>query len=151
MLLLYWFLADRNLHMRRDAGPTNCTPNDAYASVFSVLSVLYTQDMFAPFFELQGRPFWSSLLVSFFRCCYERNSIHTASLSHFISRSLGSQAVLFLSGRVRLLNSRKRQHATRGLFERWISVGLSEIAVCSFCLSVLLYTHLLHHNDTIIK
>ena len=46
-------------------------------------------------FELQGRPFCSSLLVSFFWCCYERNSIHTASLSHFISCSLGSPPVLF--------------------------------------------------------
>ena len=36
-------------------------------------------------FELWGRPFCSSLPVSFFRYCYERNSIHTASLSHFIS------------------------------------------------------------------
>ena len=46
-------------------------------------------------FEFWGRPFCSSLLVSFFWCCYERNSIHTASLSHFISRSLGSPPVLF--------------------------------------------------------
>ena len=35
-------------------------------------------------FELLGRPFCLSLLVSFFRCCYERNSIHTALLSHFL-------------------------------------------------------------------
>ena len=48
---------------------------------FSILPVLYTQDTF----ELWGRPFLSSLFVSFFRCCYERNSIHTALLSHFIS------------------------------------------------------------------
>ena len=34
-------------------------------------------------FEDQRRPFCSSLFVSFFRCSYERNSIHTASLSHF--------------------------------------------------------------------
>ena len=106
---------------------------------FSVLPVLYTQDTFAPFFELQGRQFCSSLLVSFFRCCNERNSIHTASLSHFISRPFGSSPVLFLSSCVRLLNSRKRQHATRGLFERWIPVGSSEIAMCEFCLLVSLH------------
>ena len=35
-------------------------------------------------FKLWGRSFCSSLLVCFFLCCYERNSIHTASLSHFI-------------------------------------------------------------------
>ena len=73
-------------------------------------------------FELQGRPFCLSLLVSFFRCCYERNSIPTASLSHFISRSLGSTPVLFLSSRVRLLNSHKRQHAMYQLhlFSVWV-------------------------------
>ena len=91
-------------------------------------------------FELQGRPICSPLLVSFFRCCYERNSIHTASLSHFISLSLGSLPVLFLSSRVRLLNSRKRQHTSRGLFERKILVGSSETAVCRFCLSVSLHS-----------
>ena len=48
-----------------------------------------------PIFEFQGRPFCSSLLLSFFRCCYAKNSIHTASLSHFISHSLGSPPVLF--------------------------------------------------------
>ena len=51
---------------------------------FSILPVLYTQDIRA-ILELWGRPFCSSLLVSFFRCCYERNSIRAASLSHFIS------------------------------------------------------------------
>ena len=39
-------------------------------------------------FELWSRPFCSSLLSSFlpsFWCCNERNSFHTALLSHFIS------------------------------------------------------------------
>ena len=36
-------------------------------------------------FELWGWPFCSSRLVSFFRCCYERNSIHTTLLTNFIS------------------------------------------------------------------
>ena len=53
-----------------------------------------------------------NLLVSFFWCCCERNLIHTASLSYFISHSLSSPSVLFLSSHVQLLNSRKRQHTT---------------------------------------
>ena len=145
MLLLYWFLADWNLHMREDAVLTNCTPKNAHASVFFCTSGILHARYIRAIFELQGRPFCSSFLVSFFlsffRCCYERNSIHTASLSHFIFCSLGSPPVLFLSSRVRLLNSRKRQHATRGLFERWIPVGLSETAVCGFCLSISLHEH----------
>ena len=39
--------------MRRDAGPTNCTPNDAHASIFSVLLVLYMQDTFTPFLNFK--------------------------------------------------------------------------------------------------
>ena len=46
---------------------------------------------------------------------------------------------LFLSSSVWLLNSRKRQHATHRLFERWIPVGSSETAVCGFCLSLSLH------------
>ena len=66
MLLLYRFLVDRNLPMRRDVGPTNCTPNDAHASVFSVLPVLYTQDTFAPFFNFKlGHLARHSLFLSF--------------------------------------------------------------------------------------
>ena len=51
---------------------------------FYTASPLHARHIYT-IFELWGRPFCSSLLVSFFRCCYERNSIHTASLSHFIS------------------------------------------------------------------
>ena len=91
---LYRFLADRNLHMRWDVGSTNCTPNDAHVLFFCTSCILHARYIRA-IFELQGRPFCSSLLVSFFRCCSERNSIHTASLSHFISCSLGSPPVLF--------------------------------------------------------
>ena len=56
MLLLYRFLADRNLHMRRDVGPTNCTPNDPHASVFFfffVFPLLYMQDTFVPFLNFK--------------------------------------------------------------------------------------------------
>ena len=83
-------LADWNLHMlqtlSRQKRPTNCTPNDSWLHFFFFLNTFGTlaQMCLAYSFELWGRPFCSSLLVSFFWCCYERNSIHTASLSHFI-------------------------------------------------------------------
>ena len=88
-------LAGQNLHMsqtlflkRRDVWPTNCTPKDAHASVFFyTLGTPHTRYIHTHF-ELWGRPFCSSLLASFFLpfwCYYERNSFHTALLSHFIS------------------------------------------------------------------
>ena len=57
--------------------------------------------------QLRGKPFCSSLLVSFFRCCYERNSIRTASLSHFISLVHSAHHLFFFfsSSRGRLLDS----------------------------------------------
>ena len=73
-------------HQTRDPRPTNCTPKDAQTSVFSTLPVLHTQDTFAPVLNFEVGHFVRHFLVlSFFWCCYERNSIHTASLSHFIS------------------------------------------------------------------
>ena len=77
---------------------------------FYTSGTLHTRHIHASF-ELWGRPFCSSLLVSFFQCCYERNSIHTISLSHFISlvRSAPHLFFFFLSSRGRLLDSRKRR------------------------------------------
>ena len=94
-------------------------------------------------FELCGWLFCSSLLVYFFRCLYERNLIHSASLSHFISLVHSVHQQFFLSSRGLLLKWRKRrlvrfhiQHVTRCLFERRIPVGSSEKAVSGFCLSL---------------
>ena len=141
-------VADRNLHMlqtpshqRRDAWPTNCTPNDAHSSVF-----LYFQYSICKTHSRHFRTFrWAILLVTscFFRCCYERNSIYKASLSHFISVVHSAHHLFFLSSRRRLLDSGKRrlfclhiQHATRCLFERRTPVGSLEAAVCRSCLSI---------------
>ena len=109
-----------------------------------------------PTFELWGRPFCLSLLVSFFWCCYERNSIHTAPLSHFISLIHSAYHLFFfLSSHERLLNSRKYQlfclhiqHGTGCLFERRTPVGSLEAAVCGFCLSISLHKfNLLPRNE----
>ena len=65
-------------------------PKNAHASIFSILPVLHTQDTFTLILNFEVGHFThhflllSSFLPSFW-CCYERNSIHTASLSHFIS------------------------------------------------------------------
>ena len=101
------------------AGLQNALPTTLTLSFFSVFPVLYTQDTFAPFLT-SSRPFCSSLLVSFFRCCCERNLIHTALLSYYISRSL--TCFIFIQA-CTIADSRKRQHSTRGLFERWIQLG----------------------------
>ena len=92
ILLLYRFLADWNLHMTQ--GLQIALPTTFTLPFFCTSGTLHARYIRA-IFELQARPFCSSLVVSFFRCFYERNSIHTASLSHFISRSLGSPSVLF--------------------------------------------------------
>ena len=65
-----------------------CPPKEAHASIFFFTSGTPHARHIHAHFELWGRPFPSSLLASFCLsscwCCYERNSIHTASLSHFI-------------------------------------------------------------------
>ena len=73
-------------HQRWDSWPTNCIPNDAHTSVFSILPVLHMQDTFALVLNFEVGHFGCHfLLLSFFppsiRCCYKRNSIHTALLS----------------------------------------------------------------------
>ena len=80
------------------------------------------------------------LFLSFF---VAMKGIHTTSLSHFISLIHSVHHLFFLSSRRRLLNSHKSrlfrldiQHATHCLFERRTPVGLSEAAVCGFCLSI---------------
>ena len=110
-----------------------------------MLPGLYRQDTFTPFLNFEvGHFAWHFLFVSFFLCGYERNSIQTASLSHFIFLIHSVHNLFFLSSRRRqLLSSCKHwlfylhiQHATCCLFERWILVGSSETAVCRFCLSI---------------
>ena len=66
-------LAGRNLHMsqtlshqKRAVLPTNCTPKDAYASVFFFPSVTPHARHIRASFEIWGRPFRLSLFASFF-------------------------------------------------------------------------------------
>ena len=90
-------------HQRRDVWPTNCTPKNARASVFCILPVLHTQDTCALVLNFEVGPFARhflllSFFLSFFWCCYERNSIHTASMSFYFSRSSGSPSVFHPAG-----------------------------------------------------
>ena len=57
MLLLYRFLADRNLNMRRDAGPTNYTPNDAHTTIFLYFRYSTRKILFAPFLNFKVNHF----------------------------------------------------------------------------------------------
>ena len=90
---------------------------------FSILPVLHTQDTFTLVLNFEvGHFAHHFLLLSFFWCYFERNSIHTASLSHFIS--FVRLTTCFLSSQGRLLNSGKHrlfrlhiQHTTHYLFE----------------------------------
>ena len=91
MLLLYWFWLTE-ICVCCKPHPTRDETHNLQIALLMMLTIpffytfgtLHAKHICA-IFELCGRPFCSSLLVSFFRCCYERNSIHTASLSHFIS------------------------------------------------------------------
>ena len=85
MLLLYQFWLTE-ICICCKPRPTNCTPNDPHASVFYTSSTLHTRHI-RTIFELWGRTFCLSLLVSFFRCFYERNSIHTRIVFIFIAIS----------------------------------------------------------------
>ena len=87
MHLLYQFLADQSFHMRRDVGPTNCTPNDAHTSVFSVLPVLYMRDIFGPFLNFKVGHFAGHFLFLYFGvavkgiqftqfCCHILSLVH---------------------------------------------------------------------------
>ena len=98
-------------------------------------------------------------LLSFW-CYHKRNSLHTALSSYFISPWPTRHP--FLCSQGRLLNLHKRplasvnlcnqmnsnlhplfclhiQHTTF-LFEQWRLIGSSEMAGCSFCLSIPLHT-----------
>ena len=86
---------------------------------------------------------WSCLSVSFSHLPrYEKNSIHTASLSHLISLvHLAHHLILYSHGW--LLDSHKCwlfrlhiQHFTCCLFEQQNQVGSLEAAVCGFYLSI---------------
>ena len=133
MLLLYWFLADRNLHMRRDAGPTNCTSNDAHTSVFLYFQYSTRKIHLRHFLNFRvghfARHFFLSVLL------WKKFNSHSFVVTFHLS-FIRFTTCFILSSRVRLLNSHERQHATCSLFERWIPVGSSERAVCGFRLSV---------------
>ena len=92
MLLLYRFWLTEicichKPHPTRDETlwPTNCPPNDAHASVFLYFQYFICKTHFALVSNFEVGHFAHPFFVSFFWCCYERNSIHTVSLSHFIS------------------------------------------------------------------
>ena len=91
LLLLYRFWLTEICICRKPSPTRNETCDLQIAlSMTLILPFFYTPSILHArhirvSFELWGRPFCSSLLVSFFQCFYERNSIHTASLSHFIS------------------------------------------------------------------
>ena len=96
MLLLYRFWLTKicicrkprptkdETHDLQIALPTTLMLPFFYTSGKTHFSILLARHI-CTIFEFWVWPFCLSLLVSFFRCCYERNSIHTASLSHFIS------------------------------------------------------------------
>ena len=101
ILLLYWFWLTE-ICICCKPYPTRDKTHDLQIALPTTLMLLFfyasgTQHARhnCTIFELWGQPFCLSLLVSFFWCCYERNSIHSASLSHFIS--LGSHHLFFLS------------------------------------------------------
>ena len=112
---------------------------------FSILPALHKQDTFVLALNFEVGHFTPHvLLLSFFLwCCYERNSFHTASLSHFISLVCPAHYLFFLSSQGWLLDSHKRwlfclhiQHTTHCLFEQRALVSSLEAAVCGFCLSI---------------
>ena len=129
-------------HQRWDTLPINCTPKDAHASVFFPYFWHSTcKTHLCSFWTLRWAIlvvtcfFFSPFLPSFW-CCYERNSIHTASLSHFIS--LVRPTHHLLSSRGQLLDWHKRQlfcphiqHATR-LFEQQTPVRRQWSVVSAF-------------------
>ena len=114
---------------------------------FSILKVLYTQDIFTPFSNFEVGHFAQHFLFLSFSVAMK--GIQFTQLCCHIS--FLSFTTHFLSSRGRLLNSRKRrlfclhiQHATRCLFEQRTPVGSSETAVCGFCLSISQYVCHLH-------
>ena len=117
-----------------------------------MLPFFYTSDILhmrhiCAILELWGRPFWSSLLVSVFQCCYARNiNSHSFVVTFHFFCSLGSPPVFIQPW---TLNSRKCrlfrlhiQHATHYLFwttnPSWLIRGSS--------LRILLSISL-HHYD----
>ena len=121
---------------------------------FSILPVLHTPKTLALVLNLEVGHFARHFLLLSFWCCYERNSIHIVSLSHFISLVCSAHHQFFLSSQGQLLDSRKRrlfclhiQHTTCCLFKRLTPVGSSEAAVCGFCLSISLHKFISHSNE----
>ena len=129
-------------HQRRDAWPTNCTPKDAYASVF-----FYTSGTPHTGY-IHAWPFRLSLLVSFFLPFGDAmKGIHSTQLHCHISFfSFVWLTTCFLSSQGWFLNSHKFwlfclhiQQTTHCLFEWQTPVRSSEAAVCGFCLSISLH------------
>ena len=102
MLLLYRFWLTE-IYICRKPCPTRDETRDLQIPLPTTLMLLFFCTPVTlhvrhirAIFELWGRPFCLSLLVSFYRCCYERNSIHTASLSHFISLVHSAHRLFFI-------------------------------------------------------
>ena len=151
-------LAGRNLHVTNPVPPeTRCVTYKVYSQGHSCFRFFYTSGTphakyIRTHFELWGRPFHSSFLVSFFLPSFlpsflllllwkEFNS-HSFVVTFHFSHSFGSLPA-FLSSLGWLLDSRKCrlfclyiQHTTRCLFEWWTLVGSSEAAICRFCFSI---------------
>ena len=148
-------LAGQNLHMsqtlshhRQDTWPTNCTPKDTHASVSFYTSGTPHARHNCARFELWGRPFYSSLLASFFLPFgVAMKGIQSTQLHCHISFLSFIQLITcFSSGRGRLLDSRKHRlfwlhihHTTCCLFEWRTPVGSSEAVVRRFCLLISLH------------
>ena len=128
-------------------GPANCTPNDALASVFSVLPVLNTQDTFAPFLNFKVSHFARHFLFLSFGVAmkgiqFTQLRCHISSLVHSVHHLFLFHPAVYDCW----IHVNDSTPATRGLFERWIPVGSSETAVCGFCLSVSLHFNNPHNN-----
>ena len=136
---------------RRDTWPINCTPIDAYASVFFCF-VFYTSGTpltrhIHTHFEFWGGP-PSCFFLPFGVTMKEIQSIQLCCHISFLS--FVQLTTCFFSSCRQLLDSCKCrlfclhiQHVTRCLFEQWTLVGSAEAAVCGFCLSVSLHLRIL--------
>ena len=132
MLLLYWFWLTKICICHKPC-PTRVEMRDQQIALPTTLMLLFFYASgtlhsrhICAIFELWGRPFCLSLLVSFFGCCYESNSIHTASLSHFISLVHLAHHLFFIQPWTVAEFRLHIQHATHCLFEWRTQVGLSE-------------------------
>ena len=147
MLLLYWFWLTE-ICMCHKPRPTRDKMCDLQIALqwrsycrFSIVPVLYTQDTFTPFFNFEVGHFDHHFFFLSFGAAMKGSQFTQL----YCNIWLLSFTTCFLSGRGRLLNSRKCRlfcmhihHSTRCLFEQWTPVGSSEAAVSGFCFSILL-------------